>query len=83
MGLRLGIALGMAKEFLIQQTSLAPLAGIDAARTLGRWHGVNWGWLLLMLPCNWWNRPILIDGTNCGSAGKDSFTPRACSLSAP
>ena len=47
--LLLGLALSVAEEFLIQQTSLAPLPfpGINAA--YGRYLGVNWVYFLFML----------------------------------
>jgi hypothetical protein len=44
----LGIALGLAEECLIQQTSLAPLAGL-AKQDYGRAFGVNWVYLLWAL----------------------------------
>jgi hypothetical protein len=44
--LLLGMALATAEECLIQQTSLAPLVGIDPERVYGRWLGVNWVYLL-------------------------------------
>jgi len=45
----LGGALAVAEEFLIQQTSIAPLPfpGVNAA--FGRWGGVNWVYFLFML----------------------------------
>ncbi|HEX8811876.1 MAG TPA: hypothetical protein VF742_07770 [Terracidiphilus sp.] len=45
----LGGALAVAEEFLIQQTSIAPLpfAGVNAA--FGRWGGVNWVYFVFML----------------------------------
>jgi hypothetical protein len=45
----LGIALGVAEECVIQQTSLAPLVGIDPAHAYGRFFGVNWVWMLGLL----------------------------------
>jgi len=45
----LGLALAAAEEFLIQQTSLAPLVGGNPAQAYGRALGVNWVWLLAML----------------------------------
>lgn len=45
----LGIALGVAEECVIQQTSLAPLVGLDPARAYGRFFGVNWVWMLGLL----------------------------------
>jgi hypothetical protein len=45
----LGLALSIAEEFIIQQTSIAPLPfpGVNAA--YGRYLGVNWLYLLFML----------------------------------
>ncbi|WP_157439827.1 hypothetical protein [Terracidiphilus gabretensis] len=45
----LGVALAVAEEFVIQQTSIAPLPfpGVNAA--YGRWGGVNWVYFLFML----------------------------------
>src|SRR5277367_6158965 len=45
----LGLALSIAEEFIIQQTSIAPLPfpGINA--DFGRYCGVNWLYLLFML----------------------------------
>jgi hypothetical protein len=47
--LMLGLALSVAEEFLIQQTSIAPLPfpGVDAS--FGRCYGVNWLYFLFML----------------------------------
>lgn len=45
----LGIALGVAEECVIQQTSLAPLVGLDPAHAYGRFYGVNWVWMLGLL----------------------------------
>ena len=47
--LLLGLALSVAEEFVIQQTSLAPLPfpGVNAA--FGRYLGVNWIYFLFML----------------------------------
>ena len=47
--LMLGLALSIAEEFIIQQTSIAPLPfpGINA--DFGRYYGVNWLYLLFML----------------------------------
>lgn len=42
----LGLALALAEECVIQQTSLAPLVGVDPARIYGRSLGVNWVYLL-------------------------------------
>ena len=47
--LALGLALAVAEEFVIQQTSLAPLAWAAADKSYGRFFGVNWVWLLAML----------------------------------
>lgn len=45
----LGVALAVGEEFVIQQTSIAPLPfpGVNAA--YGRWGGVNWVYFLFML----------------------------------
>ncbi|HKT89396.1 MAG TPA: hypothetical protein VJQ59_13220 [Candidatus Sulfotelmatobacter sp.] len=45
----LGIALGVAEECVIQQTSLAPLVGLDPAHAYGRFFGVNWVWMVGLL----------------------------------
>jgi len=45
----LGIALGVAEECVIQQTSLAPLVGLDPARAYGRFFGMNWVWMIGLL----------------------------------
>ncbi|MGC2447519.1 MAG: hypothetical protein WA477_07740 [Candidatus Sulfotelmatobacter sp.] len=45
----LSIALGVAEECVIQQTSLAPLVGIDPAHAYGRYFGVNWVWMVGLL----------------------------------
>lgn len=42
----LGLALAVAEECVIQQTSLAPLAGVDPSRVYGRSLGVNWVYFL-------------------------------------
>lgn len=42
----LGIALALAEECVIQQTSLAPLPGSDPAHPYGRAFGVNWVYLV-------------------------------------
>jgi len=49
----LGLALAMAEECVIQQTSLAPLVG--AQHVYGRYFGVNWVYLLALLiyECVW------------------------------
>src|SRR6516165_476477 len=44
--LLLGVALAVAEEAVIQQTSLAPLVGVDPDRVYGRVLGVNWVYLL-------------------------------------
>jgi hypothetical protein len=44
--LLLGIALAIAEECLIQQTSLAPLPGVDPEHPYGRTLGVNWVYFL-------------------------------------
>jgi hypothetical protein len=44
--LTLGIALAVAEECLIQQTSLAPLVGVDPKNPYGRALGVNWIYFL-------------------------------------
>lgn len=45
----LGLALSVAEEFIIQQTSIAPLPFLGANATFGRYAGVNWLYLLFML----------------------------------
>jgi hypothetical protein len=47
--LLLGLALALAEEGLIQQTSLAPLVGVNPAHVYGRALGVNWIYLLFQL----------------------------------
>ncbi len=47
--LLLGIALAIAEECLIQQTSLAPLVGADLQHPYGRALGVNWVYFLWAL----------------------------------
>ena len=47
--LLLGFGLSVAEEFIIQQTSLAPLPWAAAAPTYGRVWGVNWPYFLFML----------------------------------
>jgi hypothetical protein len=47
--LLLGLTLAMAEEFLIQQTSLAPLPWLAANAAYGRAWGVNWLYFLYML----------------------------------
>jgi hypothetical protein len=45
----LGMALAVAEEFVIQQTSLAPIPFPGANAAYGRWGGVNWVYFLFML----------------------------------
>src|SRR5579875_3363052 len=45
----MGLALSIAEEFLIQQTSLAPLPWLGSAPAYGRAWGVNWIYFLFML----------------------------------
>src|ERR1700727_178034 len=47
--LMLGLALSIAEEFIIQQTSIAPLPFPGANANFGRYYGVNWLYLLFML----------------------------------
>jgi hypothetical protein len=47
--LLLGLALSVAEEFIIQQTSLAPLPWLASAQSFGRVWGVNWLYFLYML----------------------------------
>ena len=47
--LLLGLALALLEECVVQQTSLAPLIGIDPATAYARWAGVNWVYLLWAL----------------------------------
>ena len=47
--LLLGLALSVAEEFIIQQTSLAPLPFPGANAIFGRYFGVNWAYFLFML----------------------------------
>jgi len=47
--LLLGFGLSVAEEFIIQQTSIAPLPWAGAASTYGRVWGVNWPYFLFML----------------------------------
>ena len=42
----LGVALALAEELIIQQTSLAPLPGVAPGETYARFFGVNWLYLL-------------------------------------
>ena len=47
--LLLGFGLTIAEEFLIQQTSLAPLPFLGSAPGYGRLYGVNWPYFAFML----------------------------------
>ncbi len=47
--LLLGLALSIAEEFIIQQTSIAPLPFPGVNSAYGRYLGVNWIYLLFML----------------------------------
>ncbi len=47
--LLLGLALSVAEEFIIQQTSLAPLPWLGSTTVYGRQWGVNWIFFLFML----------------------------------
>jgi len=47
--LLLGVSLAIAEEFLIQQTSLAPLPWLGDTPAYGRIWGVNWVYFLYML----------------------------------
>ena len=47
--LLLGLALSVAEEFIIQQTSLAPIPWLGATESFGRVWGVNWIFFLYML----------------------------------
>ncbi len=47
--LLLGLGLSIAEEFIIQQTSLAPLPWPAASANYGRHGGVNWIYFLFML----------------------------------
>ncbi|MFZ0661516.1 MAG: hypothetical protein WAM66_02390 [Acidobacteriaceae bacterium] len=51
----LGLALAVAEEWVIQQTSLAPYAWPGASANYGRLWGVNWIWFVIMLgyECVW------------------------------
>ncbi|HXC95537.1 MAG TPA: hypothetical protein VNU92_07540 [Edaphobacter sp.] len=50
-----GLALSVAEEFVIQQTSLAPLPWPATSATYGRLWGINWIYFLFMLgyECVW------------------------------
>ena len=47
--LLLGLALSVAEEFIIQQTSIAPLPWVSSTQSYGRAAGVNWVYFLYML----------------------------------
>ena len=47
--LLLGLALATSEEFIIQQTSLAPIPWLSPSYTYGRVSGVNWVWLVTWL----------------------------------
>jgi hypothetical protein len=47
--LLVGLALSIAEEFIIQQTSLAPLPFLGANAVYGRFLRVNWIYFLFML----------------------------------
>ena len=47
--LLLGFGLSVAEEFIIQQTSIAPLPWLGTAPAYGRVWGVNWPYFLFML----------------------------------
>lgn len=47
--LPLGLVLSMMEEFIVQQTSLAPLPWLGSAPMYGRVWGVNWIYFLFML----------------------------------
>ncbi len=47
--LMLGLALSVAEEFIIQQTSIAPLPWLPSTQSYGRAGGVNWVYFLYML----------------------------------
>jgi hypothetical protein len=48
--LPLGLALSIVEEFIVQQTSLAPLPWLGSTPMYGRVWGVNWAYFLFMLP---------------------------------
>jgi len=48
--LPLGLALSITEEFIVQQTSLAPLPWLGSTPMYGRVWGVNWIYFLFMLP---------------------------------
>ena len=45
----LGFCLALAEEFIIQQTSIAPLPWLGDRPAYGRVWGVNWPWFVFML----------------------------------
>lgn len=47
--LLLGLALSVAEEFVVQQTSIAPLVWVGSGPIYGRAGGVNWPYFLYML----------------------------------
>jgi hypothetical protein len=47
--LPLGMALSITEEFIVQQTSLAPLPWLGSTPMYGRVWGVNWAYFLFML----------------------------------
>ncbi len=47
--LPLGLALSITEEFIVQQTSLAPLPWLGSTPMYGRVWGVNWAYFLFML----------------------------------
>ena len=47
--LPLGMALSVAEEFIVQQTSLAPMPWLGSTPMYGRFWGVNWIYFLFML----------------------------------
>jgi hypothetical protein len=47
--LLMGLGLSVAEEFVIQQTSIAPLPWMGTASVYGRLWGVNWPYFLFML----------------------------------
>lgn len=51
----LGLALGVAEETVIQQTSFSPIVGVDPLHIYGRVFEVNWVWFvaLVVFECVW------------------------------
>ena len=51
----LGLALGVAEETVIQQTSFSPIVGVDPLHIYGRVFAVNWVWFvaLVIFECVW------------------------------